>query len=216
MRRLDEARALADKALSTDSHLDAVAAWQRIFGEEAFPAFVEDCPYCLGEKMQEAQNANLLAVTRGSSPRMVIGHTSDSNAVPASCPDVARIMRLGGRAMPLRLQVERMRQQFPCFRYSGGVPVPAWRGFVSPLDNSSQYLIQIRFDDSNKPRIRVLGPMKLYEPYKHLNPDGTLCLYDPRDKTWLPSFCLAEVIVPLTLHWLLTYEIWFKNRKVLC
>lgn len=42
MRRIDDACALVDKAVAADTAADAIAAWQKLLGEEYFPAKVDD------------------------------------------------------------------------------------------------------------------------------------------------------------------------------
>jgi len=110
------------------------------------------------------------------------------------------------------MQVQRMLQCYPCFRYNGGHRVPAWHGFVQPTDRSSEYLVEIEFGEPGYPNVRVVAP-PIDRSCKHLHGDGTLCLYHPDDATWSPDQCVADVIVPLTIYWLWAYELWQKTGR---
>jgi hypothetical protein len=83
MRRLSESIGRAERALSlsAEEHLEAVGQWQKVFGD-AFPARVEDCPYCEGEAIERAHAAGALAVTLGATPRLTIGQTQNAIVVP--------------------------------------------------------------------------------------------------------------------------------------
>jgi hypothetical protein len=82
MDRLSQSRDWAEKALAmpAEKHQNAVALWQRVFGD-AFPGYVEKCPYCEGERMRAAQAAGTLVVSHGASPRISIGRSPSATPV---------------------------------------------------------------------------------------------------------------------------------------
>lgn len=42
----------------------------------------------------------------------------------------------------------------------------------------------------------------------HRYPDGTLCLFYPKDRSWGPRLLLADTIIPWAAEWLMFYELW--------
>ena len=118
-----------------------------------------------------------------------------------------RFPRPSPAAPPLR-QIESMRRNFPQFQYralrQGGL---GWSGVLFPTPSSPRYLVHIRHQPGRPPKVFVRSP-QLVPGAKHLNPDGSLCLYWPRDFQWRDAELLAETLVPWTAFWLFYYEIW--------
>jgi hypothetical protein len=113
--------------------------------------------------------------------------------------------------LPLERQIERMRERFPGLRFGDNWDAPAWRGVVQPTDRSCHYLVEIQYHNPWRPRVRVLYP-EIPPPFRHLNPDGSLCLYYPPDSTWSPARYVADIIVPLAVTWLRAYELWIETH----
>jgi hypothetical protein len=55
--------------------------------------------------------------------------------------------------------------------------------------------------------VRVLAP-KLVDRAPHLYPDGSLCLYWPKEWRWAPFEAIGETLLPWAALWLYYYEIW--------
>lgn len=88
-----------------------------------------------------------------------------------------------------------------------------WKGLLQPSPLSERYLVQLQFQPSWNPRVRVLTPeLKVREGFKdlpHINPGGSLCLHVMGD--WQPWMCIADYIVPWVSTWLYFYEVWYAT-----
>ncbi len=105
------------------------------------------------------------------------------------------------------LQSLHIRQRFPQFKYNGrGV----WVGTLQPTPVSPEYQIKITHKPPKPPVVNVLAP-KLAEEAPHLYPDGSLCLFYPKDFSWTKNSLIAKTIIPWTALWLYFYELWLKT-----
>jgi len=100
-----------------------------------------------------------------------------------------------------------MRDLFPSFTYRRmGGPL-TWRGPLQPRERSPLYDVRIARRNPRPPQVTVVRPA-LDPRAPHRYPNGSLCLYYPKDQSWHPSRYIAETIVPWTAEWLLFYELW--------
>lgn len=120
----------------------------------------------------------------------------------------------GSRPTPLNVAVQQhgMSLHFPDFSFRMEGTTGIWRGRLQPRPGSPVYTVSIRFRPRSKPEVRVKSP-PLIEKAPHTYPDGTLCLFWPKDRNWDSSMLLAETIVPWTAQWLLFYELWQETGK---
>jgi hypothetical protein len=109
-----------------------------------------------------------------------------------------------------RKQIAKMRQLFPQFKYkvtaASGV---IWRGWLQPQETSQSYQIRIQHTPGSAPRVYVDSP-PLAEGVHHLNSDGSLCLYWPKEWRWTPQTVMAETILVWAAMWLFYYELWLE------
>lgn len=123
-------------------------------------------------------------------------------------------MRFRTPALSLGLQLQKMGQYFPNFRYYRERNIPTWRGTLKPLEFSPEYEIKIsyHFDNqfSKRPQVWVVSPI-LVENAPHTYPDKSLCLYYPQDGTWTPHKFISTTVIPLTALWLGFYDIWLRT-----
>ncbi|MCZ7547680.1 MAG: hypothetical protein M5U11_00790 [Anaerolineales bacterium] len=107
-----------------------------------------------------------------------------------------------------------MNFDFPDFKYGRVNNIPTWTGTLQPSDDAAIYRIRIeyRFDNqfSKQPKVCVLSP-ELDPNAPHVYPQGDLCLYFPKDRTWSPHKYISKIIIPLTAAWLGFYEVWLKT-----
>lgn len=78
------------------------------------------------------------------------------------------------------------------------------------MTSSPVYGIEILCEQTQAPAVRVLSP-PLEERSPHIYPDGSLCLYWPKEWKWSPKELLALTILPWTASWLYFYELWLDT-----
>ena len=63
--------------------------------------------------------------------------------------------------------------------------------------------------------VRILEPGILPEIYRrvHIYRNGTLCLYDPRERPWSNRDNLHETVIPWTAEWLVYYELFLISGE---
>ncbi|MCC6229956.1 MAG: hypothetical protein IT432_12115 [Phycisphaerales bacterium] len=81
-----------------------------------------------------------------------------------------------------------------------------------PTSFSASYTLLGVYSVGGPPVVWVLDPVLEHrvigEPIPHVNPDGTLCLYDPDGNEWNGTMSLASTTIPWALRWLFHYEHW--------
>ena len=101
-----------------------------------------------------------------------------------------------------------MRTAFPNFQHRlGRDRMVTWYGTLQPSLSSPAYTVRIVYRKRGHPEVWVLKPI-LDPNAPHLYPDGTLCLYWPREWRWTDDESLALTIVGWAALWLQHYEIW--------
>jgi len=117
-----------------------------------------------------------------------------------------------GRENPL-LQRVAVKAAFPQFRWhitrAGGVQ---WRGTLQPTHESPEYDVRIIHEPDRMPVIYVGGPV-IRPDAPHRYPDGSLCLYWPKEWRWTAREPLAATIIPWTALWLYYYELWLVTGE---
>lgn len=98
-------------------------------------------------------------------------------------------------------------RRFPSFsfKYEGGKPT--WRGRLQPSSCSPAYSVKIVYSLGDVPRVWVVSP-PLDSKAPHRFPDGSLCLFYPKDHSWHSGLLIADTIIPWAAEWLMFYELW--------
>lgn len=107
-------------------------------------------------------------------------------------------------------QVEEMQTLYPDFRHTVARDrTIRWKGYLQPTPESPRYEIQIDHKSGRAPVVRVTQPA-IRPGARHKYPDGSLCLYWPKDPEWRwsPDESLGQTIVPWAALWLYYYEAW--------
>jgi hypothetical protein len=105
------------------------------------------------------------------------------------------------------LNTLRLKALFPSFHCSRSSGRPVWRGELQPQESSPVYRVRIEWRGTRSPCVVVESPrLQCRAPHRYSN--GSLCLFDPKDRSWHPHLYIAETIVPWTAEWLFFYEIW--------
>jgi len=95
------------------------------------------------------------------------------------------------------LQIRTNRNQLTCL------------GECTPCDLSTTYTYKIKFTVGCKPKVFAINPKIEYCEEIHMYPqDNSLCLYYPKDFSWISSSHLYDTIVPWTHEWFLFYELY--------
>ena len=109
-------------------------------------------------------------------------------------------------------QIGAMQRHFPHFTRRRVNNVPTWHGTLQPFAASPVYTIVVSYRYPKAPRVRVSTP-SLRSDAPHRYPDGSLCLYYPRDESWTPNMFISETIVPWAALWLAFYELWLQTGQ---
>lgn len=111
------------------------------------------------------------------------------------------------------IQQREMKEFFPQFKVEGHNQNYSFIGALQPSDNSSIYTIRIDYRYKNKrqvkiPEVFIICPE--IENRIHIYPDGSLCLYHPKNFKWNHKCSIAKTIIPWTCTWLYYYEKYLK------
>jgi hypothetical protein len=210
---LEEIYSLRDK-----SYNEYVDKLKKIFN--ATP--VETLLNQYGEKVKLAQNSGKASIN--SSGTLLFGAGAGAS-IPApkaqSFGDERkekyfRCERVQGK-LPLYAHVEKMRRDFPQFKMSyvkGERDTVRWIGEVQPELFGDKYTISISYKDGYHPIVKVLSH-DVGKYSKHLYPQNKLCLYHPYEGEgrWRMNEPISSKIIPLTVLWLIQWEIYRKTGK---
>lgn len=120
------------------------------------------------------------------------------------------------RSLSIGMQVYGMKVVYPTFIYArrsdGKRRLPTWIGTLQPSETSPCYRVAVTYTPPKSPTVEVLSPV-LRPDAPHRYDNKWLCLYFPKDASWLPSRHIANTIVPWTAVWLRCYELWCTTGK---
>lgn len=117
------------------------------------------------------------------------------------------------QAIALPIQQLHMMNSFPGFKYiKSSSKSGYWIGELKPkAENGNAYTVKIVYEKGFSPDVFVISPKLLrYSPHRY--PDGSLCLYYPKDKSYdCKQSIISDTIVPWTVEWLYFYEKWLDT-----
>lgn len=116
------------------------------------------------------------------------------------------------RPIDLGTQGYHIRYRFPSFSYRRRNGRGVWIGTLQPQQTSPTYQVEIEYRHRKPPAVKVIWP-SIVAGAPHLYPDGSLCLYWPKERRWQSDQLLAETIIPWTALWLYYYELWLDTDK---
>ena len=116
------------------------------------------------------------------------------------------------KGIDVGVQIGRMRELFPKFKYFRCNGQRWWQGKLQPTVCSPEYEIKILYRNTKLPKIFVLRP-EIDPKTPHRYPDGSLCVCYPKDQNWGPRTRIAETIILWIAEWLLFYEFWKETGK---
>lgn len=119
--------------------------------------------------------------------------------------------------LPIYAHVEKMRIDFPNFKMSlvkGQRSTICWTGEIQPEVFGDKYKIAIIYKAGYHPIVKILSHDVGKNP-KHVYPGNNLCLYHPYkgEGRWKMDEPISSKIVPLTILWIIQWEIWKKTGK---
>jgi hypothetical protein len=79
---------------------------------------------------------------------------------------------------------------------------------MKPDKDSVQYSVKIIYTGRKAPKVYITYPKIPVNSKTHMYPDGSLCLYYPKDDPWRRGKHIHETIIPWTAEWLVYYEIY--------
>jgi hypothetical protein len=106
-------------------------------------------------------------------------------------------------------------KHFPCFRCRLHKGILTCVGDITPSEHCNTYRIEIRLNRGDVPMVRILEPRIPSEIYRrvHIYRNGTLCLFDPRERPWSNRDNLHETVIPWTAEWLVYYELFLISGE---
>lgn len=108
---------------------------------------------------------------------------------------------------PLK-HIGEMRAAFPDFACQVGRDrTVTWEGDFQPNPSSPRYRLRLIYERWGPPKVFVLHPA-LPENAPHRWPDGSLCLYWPKEWRWTDHESIPDTIMAWAALWLEYYEIW--------
>lgn len=114
--------------------------------------------------------------------------------------------------MTLALQQMLISHSYPTFVFRSRNGVGVWRGTLQPRPVSPVYRVELRYKLGEVPRVMVLAP-PIAAGAPHRYPDGSLCLYWPKEWHWHRESIIARTILPWASVWLLYYELWLDTGE---
>lgn len=123
-----------------------------------------------------------------------------------------RISAPSPQVISLALQDAHIRQCFPAFSRHISRGHAVWRGALQPRRNSPAYHVRVSYKLKKVPKVQILSP-SLVTGTGHLYPDGSLCLYWPKEWQWRADQLIAETIIPWSASWLFFYELWLDTGE---
>lgn len=107
-----------------------------------------------------------------------------------------------------RRHIVEMRSAFPDFACrvgrNGGV---SWEGTFQPNPSSPGYRLRVVYNRRGAPKVFVLHP-RVPTKAPHRWPDGSLCLFWPKEWRWSDSESIPTTILVWAALWLEYYEVW--------
>ncbi len=114
------------------------------------------------------------------------------------------------RGIDIGTQIMHMKKSFPSLTYSRSHSEQHWIGDLKPSKYSDSYTIKIKYRGNFAPKAFVLNPI-LRQDRPHKYPDGSLCLYFPREQKWKAEWLIAVKFVPWICEYLYFYECWLET-----
>ena len=113
------------------------------------------------------------------------------------------------------LQKQLVERHFPVFTCELRNNVLQCVGSIVPSEHCGSYRIGIRYKKGGIPEVRVRDPIIPREHYSraHIYREGSLCLFDHRDRPWSAMDDLHATIIPWTAEWLVLYELFLVCGK---
>ena len=112
-----------------------------------------------------------------------------------------------------RGHIPEMRVSLPHFSFQVGRDrTVTWSGTLQPNPSSDCYRIRVVYQRQGYPRVYVVDPA-LQPNAPHRWPDGSLCLFWPKEWRWSDSESIPSTIIAWAALWLEHYEVW-KALKV--
>jgi hypothetical protein len=211
MARLKEATDWSRAAISSNtSKEDAIALWQKIFGEEFFPSNVEDVATELANSLRPGfacvEPSGIVVTLAAASDAAVAAPMTRFHGGTATRPHNRR------PSLSSAIQQTSVKHWFPSFSSNFCRAAVTWKGQLQPRPGSPLYAISIKYRPGRPPLVRVLRP-QIRRDAPHLYTDGYLCLYWPKDLSWNSSRLVGETVIPWAAQWLLFYELWLDTGE---
>lgn len=86
-------------------------------------------------------------------------------------------------------------------------------GTFQPHPACNRYEVAIIQKAGEPPKVFIRKPEIRYSSAIHVFPDKSLCLFDPREKTWTRDTLISETIIPWINEWIVFYELYLITGK---
>jgi hypothetical protein len=175
---------------------------------------------------QRAESADEVIVD--SSGRLIDSTQRDQERPPATPRTVIKAQRwFSSRwydADPARLVLEQriMKERFPQFDLRRDGDTLMWVGALETNRYNRRYELVICYPDAfpnEPPQVFPVNPAitvwkdEKHAMLKHQYNDGSLCLFNPNDRTYDSKTTTAATLVAITAYWLFAYEHYLETGK---
>ena len=99
-------------------------------------------------------------------------------------------------------------QNFPLFECSLHKDRLTCSGSITPSDYCETYRISITLPKGKPPKVKIKYPEIIPSSKIHIYSNGSLCLYDHRERPWTAQDNIHDTIIPWTAEWLIYYELY--------
>lgn len=116
----------------------------------------------------------------------------------------------GGYASLLREKAH-VNQKYTCFECTISSQQLICKGYLKVSEEGQEYLVEIRYRFKKAPEVYILNPDIPHQKDIHVYNNGSLCLYDWRDRPWTEHDSVATLLVPWLAEWLVLYELYLLS-----
>jgi hypothetical protein len=118
-----------------------------------------------------------------------------------------------GKKDTLLIEIAAMKSCYPGFRFYSHHREGYWLGKLQPSEYSDRYKVKITYRNGSPPQAFVIDPPLVKNSPHIYSPDGSLCLYYPKEQPWRKNWLIAKIFVPWISEYLYFYECWLETGQ---
>jgi hypothetical protein len=103
---------------------------------------------------------------------------------------------------------------FRCFKFEVNRKRLFCTGLLQPIPEIDPYRIHIIFKTNQAPKVFIKIPRIPINTKAHMYPDGSLCLFYPKEFIWTDNTSIAKYLIPWISEWIVYYECFKTNGGI--